>query len=255
MVDEIDAMFDTGETTPVEEEPEPENYTEHLMKTKGYKTPEEIAKAYYHADKQITKTQGENKNLREYAALATPYVKIAEDYLKKQAESGKEMPKLDQAGKEELGKALSEKDSTEVKKMMKEMMGPQFDNINKRLTQAEIATTLKDMRSDKDNFKYMNKDTENGMADILKVARESGRPIEMTPDNLKSVYFTAIGRNVNKIIDGEKKGIRDEAYSDFLDNKGSSLENDRKGSGGKRSTAEQSVIDSILNADGGKSLF
>lgn len=249
---DVDGIVSGGQN----QEQEPSNYYEAVMKEKKYADTEQLAKAYYHSEKGIKLREGENKQMREYIQKAAPHLESAKKFYEALEDPKKFKESLSEYRK---AKGIPEEDDPETTgAVKKEEMDPkvsQFvsDTINKIVSPLKQETAaiksnylIKEMREDKTNFKYLNKDVEDEMAVILEASNQ-GFPTNMS--GLKILYEAAIGRKFDSILEDERKKVTEDNYKTFLSKRNSFTESDLLDNGGNKSRSDnQSYVDDILNA-------
>lgn len=231
-----------------------QDYYDHMAKTKGYKDQGEMAKALYHANKHIDKIQNENGGMREWIKNAYPYLSVAqqaimEKNLKTQGTTVEDL-KAQQPNPNQTGQQ-SPKQNASDKQQQQQPYDPRVDDLNRRITTTEVNSALANMRNDKQNFPYMSKELENDMVETLRMSNQS---FPMNQQGLMVLYNAAVGKNWNKIQDSIARKAREEAYQNILE-KGIVPESERIGQAGKTKSADDAIINDIVNAGYGKSQF
>jgi len=235
-----------------------EDYSfERWQREKGYKSPDDLGKAYGHANKALKEREAENARFRQYISESIPWIRYAEaKYKEEQEAKGQtgqkppEAPRSETATKTANGQSSSEDMRKMIADITKEMIGPQISKLEQQVTLSNVKTILKSMREDKKTFPYMNKDIENEMNNVLKMTNKA---FPVSEEGIKELYNAAVGRTLPKILSEERNKITDEISSNFERRDGSFIESDKIGEAGSLKDAHKNIVDSIRNASYGKS--
>lgn len=236
-----------------QQESEPTNYYDTVMRDKKYANTEELAKAYFHSEKGIKQRESENKEMRDYITKVAPHLNSAKQFY----EALEDPKKFDTLVKEyRKSKGLTEPEEKgngedkgidpKISDFIKEMIGNEIIPLKHDQAALKSNNLINQMREDKTNFKYLNIDVENKMAEILGSTNQQF-PTDMK--GLKVLYNSAIGENVDRILADEKTKVTEDNYKTFLSKKNSFTESDLSGAGGDKSRSDnQRQVDEIVNA-------
>ncbi len=257
-------------------EEQSQSYYDRVIAEKKYKDQEELAKAYYNADKHIGEIQEENQKMRDYYNTVAPWIAYGQMMYEKEQQNMNQ----DNGQNQNTGAAPQQEgtnsvntspdnkagqipptppgiDQEEVKRVVAEMVGSQVTPISADVASLQIKSLLTDIRADKENFPHMDLETEKVMGEIAGTKDKYGRPVYDFPLNKEGItglYNMAVGKNLNKIIEAERTRNTDDVYNNLYSKSRSFAESDRAGSGGTPSKAlEKQILDSILSANVGKS--
>lgn len=228
-----------------------EDYSfQRWQREKGYKDPDDLGKAYGHANKQIKTVEAENKKFRQYISDSIPWIRYAEEaYAKEQGDTNK--PPENPAS---AANPVDAGNPVDMKKMIadvtREMLGPQISKLQEQVTLSNVKTILKSMREDKKTFPYMNKDIENEMNNVLKMTNKA---FPISEEGIAELYNAAVGRTLPTILSAERDKITNDISDNLNTRDGSFIESDRIGEAGNLKDAHKSIVDSIRNASYGKS--
>ena len=236
-----------------------EDYSfERWQREKGYKSPDELGKAYGNANKHIQKIETENKKFRDYIQTSIPWVRYAEQKYKEEQElkSNPNAAKTDaQPGaKPPVTPGNGQEAQPDLREMVKqvtmEILGPQINGLKADLTNMSVNQILKNMREDKKTFPYMSKEVENEMNEVLTVTNKS---FPVTEKGIRELYNAAVGRSITKILGEHKNQVTEEISENQRDRDAGFMESDRVGEAGNVKSVHKDIVDSIINAPYGKS--
>jgi len=227
------------------------------QRDKGYKNPDDLGKAYGHANSKLNQVQQENKKFREYIQQAVPWIQYAEQKYKEEQENVKKKPAEAQTSQKSAvnPNATQPQNNNEdiretVKKIAEEMIGPQIYGLRAEVAQGNVKTILKTMREDKNNFPYMNSEVESEMNKVLQITNKS---FPVTEQGIRELYNAAVGRTLPKILNEFKNKLTEEISANMNGRESSFIESDRVGEKGNVKDVHKSIVDGIVNAPYGKS--
>jgi hypothetical protein len=225
------------------------------QREKGYKDPDDLGKAYGHANKHITDLESENARFREYIQSSIPWIQYAEQ--KYAEESGKGKGGDTAPPKTENAQRVADsggKDPADIRNMVKEvaseLIGPQINKLTADVSRSNVRTILKTMREDKKNFPYMSKETEEEMNKVLQM---TNRAFPVSEEGIRELYNAAVGRRLPTILNEFRSRVTDEISENLENRKNGFFESDRIGETGNVKNAHKNIVDSIVNASYGKS--
>jgi hypothetical protein len=262
--DAPDAGLDTGAEAPVTDPgvdtggasaASDEDYSfQRWQREKGYKDPDDLGKAYGHANKQIKTVEAENAKLRQYISDSIPWIRYAEEAYAKEQGKPKDGENTPPANPVAAAKPIDAGNPVDMKKMIaevtEEMIGSRISKLQQDVTLSNVKSILKAMREDKKTFPYMNKDIETEMNNVLKLTNKA---FPISEEGIAELYNAAVGRTLPTILGAERDKITNEISDNLNTRNGSFIESDRIGEAGNLKDAHKSIVDSIKNASYGKS--
>jgi hypothetical protein len=226
------------------------------QKEKGYKSPDDLGKAYGHSVKHIGTLESENARFRDYIKTSIPWIQYAERKYKEDQEKMQGNPNAAPAdenpGGENPGVANPGQPDLRgmVKEVASELIGPQINKLSADVSRSNVKSILKNMREDKKRFPYMGPETEAEMNNVLQM---TSRAFPVTEEGIRELYNAAVGRRLPSILKSFKDQVTDEISSNLESRKNGFIESDRVGETGTLKNAHKSIVDSIVNASYGKS--
>lgn len=227
------------------------------QREKGYKSPDDLGKAYGHANSKLAQVQAENKKFREYIQQSVPWIQYADQKYKEEQEAlrkkgtGEKTDKLPETPMANAQGVQPKEDIRQiVKQIAEEMIGPQIYGLRAEVSQNNVKTILKTMREDKNNFPYMSPEVESEMNKVLQLTNKS---FPVTEQGIRELYNAAVGRTLPKILNEFKNKLTEEISENLNGRESSFIESDRVGEKGNIKDVHKSIVDGILNAPYGKS--
>jgi ElaB/YqjD/DUF883 family membrane-anchored ribosome-binding protein len=214
-----------------------ESYVEKLKREKGYKSDEDIAKAYYHADKHIEQIQKENAHYKDWIQnRAAAAVKLAKEYIETDAYKQKYGQGIPSETKEAKAQPDQSKQSPDIEEQIKNVVNqtiqPQVQQLSGTVHQMSESQLLRDMKENKTHFPHMTEEVEKDIKKFLSDSKSNGQPYPVNPSSMVNLYNAFVGKNINNILKYYRDTTRQEVLRDIAEGKESASESDRAGEGG-----------------------
>lgn len=216
---------------------------EDLAKKKKWNDTNAAAKSYSSLESEYGRLKDDHAKIKEFANEA--YNALIALQKEKDIEKAGKKGNGEEGPTEKLQELIDS--NPEVAEMVKGMLGTELKPLKATLDKAQLSTALMEMKQDKEHFPHLDKALEAKMDTIFRTAKT----LPPTRETLYLLYQAAVGLSVSEISAKAKdQGIK-EAYNSIDQKRESFSEGGSGTQGGKASTEDDKLIDSIINAGGG----
>ena len=212
---------------------------EDLAKKKNWKDYNSAAKSYSSLESEYGRLRDDHAKLREFSLEA--YNALVEAEKKKSEGVG------DNGGVKTPDKLKEMMESNpDVVEIIKDMLGNEVKPLRASVAKAQLDTALMEMKQDKEHFPYLDKAIEEKMTTIFR----ANQALPATKETLYLLYQAAVGFSASAISEKAKTKGMEEAYKTIGQKTKTFSEGEGGSEGGKPSTEDDKLVDSIINAGG-----